>query len=134
MIVSEGDGHWQEYAGGYSDMVVQRGQGVTAKAAAAPVPTAPRDRPASPPAPQGAGKRKLSFKEKHALDTLPKTMDALHAEIARIDAGLADPALYGRDPARFAALTAAAAKAQADLAAAEEEWLRLEMLREELEG
>jgi ATP-binding cassette subfamily F protein uup len=54
--------------------------------------------------------------------------------MARIDAALGDPALYTRDPARFAALTAAAGKAQAALAAAEEEWLRLEMLREELEG
>ena len=134
VIVSEGEGRWQEYAGGYSDMVIQRGQSVTAKAAAAPPPAAPRDRQAAPAAAPALAKRKLSFKEKHALDTLPKTMDALHAEMARIDAALGDPALYTRDPARFAALTAAAGKAQAALAAAEEEWLRLEMLREELEG
>ncbi|MHB2167343.1 ABC-F family ATP-binding cassette domain-containing protein [Alsobacter sp. R-9] len=137
VIVSEGKGRWQEYAGGYSDMVAQRGEGVTAKAA--PAATAAREKPASGPAvaPQPAApaaKRKLSFKEKHALETLPATMEKLAAEIARIDAALADPQLYTRDPARFSALTAAAAKAQADLAAAEEEWLRLEMLREELEG
>ena len=31
VVVSEGNGVWNEYAGGYSDMVVQRGQGVTAR-------------------------------------------------------------------------------------------------------
>lgn len=36
VIVSEGDGRWQEYAGGYTDMLAQRGEGVTAKPAAAP--------------------------------------------------------------------------------------------------
>ncbi len=35
VIVAEGEGRWTEYAGGYSDMVAQRGFGVTAPAAAA---------------------------------------------------------------------------------------------------
>ena len=133
VIVSEGGGRWQEYAGGYSDMVIQRGEGVTARAA--PVQREKSKSKASePPAAPAAAKRKLSFKEKHALETLPKTMDKLTAEIARIQDKLSDSGLYTRDPAGFAKLTEAAGKAQADLAAAEEEWLRLEMLREELEG
>ena len=33
-VVAEGDGRWTEYAGGYSDMVAQRGSGIGAKAAA----------------------------------------------------------------------------------------------------
>ena len=43
VIVSEGGGRWTEYAGGYSDMVAQRGYGLAGPAApAAPaVPTAP---------------------------------------------------------------------------------------------
>jgi NAD(P)-dependent dehydrogenase (short-subunit alcohol dehydrogenase family) len=36
VIVSEGEGQWLEYAGGYSDMVAQRGYGVLAPGAAAP--------------------------------------------------------------------------------------------------
>ena len=47
---------------------------------------------------------------------------------------LADPDLYARDPARFGAMTKALGVAQAALAAAEERWLTLEMLREEIEG
>src|SRR5215217_8061416 len=33
IIIAEGEGVWTEYAGGYSDMVVQRGEGVNARAA-----------------------------------------------------------------------------------------------------
>ena len=32
VVVAEGDGRWNVYAGGYTDMVAQRGEGVTAKA------------------------------------------------------------------------------------------------------
>ena len=39
-----------------------------------------------------------------------------------------------RDPARFAETTQALEAAQEALAAAEEQWLTLEMLREEIEG
>jgi ATP-binding cassette subfamily F protein uup len=40
--------------------------------------------------------------------------------------------LYAREPARFAAAGTKLASAQTALAEAEEQWLRLEMLREEL--
>ena len=63
IIVAEGDGRWVEYAGGYTDMLAQRGP--------APTPSGERPRPA--PAPSGPAarppSRKLSFKDKHALET-----------------------------------------------------------------
>jgi ATP-binding cassette subfamily F protein uup len=133
VIVAEGGGRWQEYAGGYTDMLAQRGEGVTARAAAV-TPRRERGEPAAAAPTQPAARRKLSFKEKHALETLPTTMDRLHADIARLTERMADPALYARDPDGFARLSAALTKAQGELTAAEEEWLRLEMLREELEG
>ncbi len=77
---------------------------------------------------------KLSFKDQHALETLPGTMDKLHAEIDRLQGMLADPALYTRDAALFARTTETLSAAQAKLADAEEQWLTLEMLREEIEG
>jgi ABC transport system ATP-binding/permease protein len=40
--------------------------------------------------------------------------------------------LYARDPGRFGATTRALGVAQDELAAAEELWLTLEMLREEI--
>jgi ATP-binding cassette subfamily F protein uup len=77
-------------------------------------------------------KRKLSFKEKHALETLPATMAELETRIARLQEKLAAPDLYQRDRKAFEAATADLGKAQSELAAAEERWLELEMLRESL--
>jgi ATP-binding cassette subfamily F protein uup len=133
VIAFEGGGRWLEYAGGYADMVAQRGNGVSAKglsrAPAAPQP-APRNTPAAAP----KQRSKLSFKDRHALETLPGAMDKLHAEIARLQRVLDDPGLYARDAALFARTTEALSAAQAALAEAEEQWLTLEMLREEIEG
>jgi ATP-binding cassette subfamily F protein uup len=131
VIVSEGEGVWTEYAGGYSDMVVQRGEGVTARTSAKP------ERAAKPralvPIAQDT-KRRLTFKDKHALETLPKEMAKLQADIAAMHKLLADPQLYARDPHGFAQKSKALEAAEAALAAAEERWLALEILREEIEG
>jgi ATP-binding cassette subfamily F protein uup len=81
-----------------------------------------------------AASRKLSFKDKHALETLPGRIAGLEREVVRLNAVLADPDLYARQPGRFAEATKALEDAQAALGEAEEQWLALEMLREELEG
>ena len=133
VIVAEGDGRWQDYAGGYADMVAQRGVGVQAKAAATPPGEVPAPREA-PEVPRVAAKAKMSFKDKHALETLPARIAQLEKEITALQGQLADPGLYARDPAGFAARSSLIGKKQAERDAAEEEWLRLELLREELEG
>jgi ATP-binding cassette subfamily F protein uup len=134
VIVPEGDGRWVEYAGGYSDMLAQRG-GDLARTPAKPKAT-PAEKPATPTPDAPAGnrvKRKLSFHEKHALETLPGEMAALEANIRALQTQLDDPALYGRDPKAFAETSASLATAHSELAAAEEKWLALEILREEIE-
>ncbi len=132
VIAPDGGGKWLEYAGGYSDMLAQRGDDLaretTKKAASEPK----ADKP--PPAPAAASRKRMSFKDKHALDTLPATMDALRAEIATHQALLDDPQLYARDRKAFDAATLALTQAQEKLHAAEEKWLELELLREEIEG
>jgi len=144
VIAFEGGGRWIEYAGGYTDMLAQRGPAASA-AVAAPVkparPPAPeRSLPATPdrsPPPERsppARSRRMSFKDRHALETLPARIAALQADIARLTALLADAGLYARDPAAFTATTRALAEAQDALTAAEDQWLALEMLREEIEG
>ncbi|HEV2559806.1 MAG TPA: ATP-binding cassette domain-containing protein [Microvirga sp.] len=131
VLVAEGQGRWVEYAGGYTDMVAQRGQGVQARA----VEKAGRLKADKAPAPASAsGKRKLSFNEQHDLKTLPARMAELERKIAKLQETLADPGLYTRDPALFQKASTALAGFQADLAAAEDRWLELEMLREELEA
>jgi ATP-binding cassette subfamily F protein uup len=131
VIVAEGEGRWTEYAGGYTDMVAQRGYGVTKPE----VEKAPRAERALPPvAPPPAAKTKLSFKQKHALETLPKDIARHDAEITRLNALLADASLYTRDPKTFADASAKLAAAEVAKSKAEDEWLELEMIREEIEG
>jgi ATP-binding cassette subfamily F protein uup len=132
VIVAEGDGVWAEYAGGYSDMVAQRGAGVSARRVEKPA-VAAKER-SSAPAPAQQQKRKLSFKDKHALETLPKEMDALRKKIATLQSKLDDPNLYSRDFQAFEKTTADFTAAQQALGEMEDRWLELEMLREELEG
>ena len=134
VIAPEGQGRWIEYAGGYSDMLAQRGSDLKEKAVkGTPAPAkAAKESPPSSAAP--APKRRLSFKDKHALETLPKTMAKLQAEIAKLQIQLDDPTLYTRDRKAFDAASAAMAKAHADLTTAEEQWLELEILREEIES
>ena len=131
VINAEGGGRWVEYAGGYADMVAQRGAGMLerpkAEKAAARKPAKGGGKPKS------SNRGKLSFKDKHALETLPARMEQLEAEVGALQEKLSDPGLYSRDPEAFSAATEELEAATTALAEAEEEWLRLEMLREEVE-
>ena len=65
---------------------------------------------------------------------MPKTIAALQAKVPALHARLDDPASTRRDRKAFDDASAALAAAQTDLAAAEERWLELEILREEVTG
>jgi ATP-binding cassette subfamily F protein uup len=78
--------------------------------------------------------RRISFNDRVELEALPARIAALQAQIAELNAVLADPDLYVRDQGRFGATTQALAVARDELAAAEERWLTLEMLREEIDA
>ena len=133
VAMAEGDGRWTEYAGGYSDMVAQRGSGVRARAVTRPeraAPSTPKPAPAAPP----PARQKLSYKDKHALETLPGVIAGLEKEIATLRESLADPGLYARDPAAFAEKSRRLDSKDAERAAAEERWLELEIKREAMEG
>ena len=128
VLMAEGDGHFIQYAGGYSDMLAQRGRGVEAKAEAkAAKASEAKERP------RAAAKRKMNFSDKHDLEKLPGRIAALEKRIGELQAALAAPGLYARDAKKFAALSTDLAQAQHDLATGEERWLELEMLREDIE-
>ncbi|HEY4982655.1 MAG TPA: ATP-binding cassette domain-containing protein [Pseudolabrys sp.] len=133
VIVPEGGGRWIEYAGGYSDMLAQRGADLTRERRQQEPPKAARESVSAVAEPRPA-KRRMSFKDKHALETLPKTIAARQAEANALQAKLADPQFYARDRAGFEKVTAALGELQRKIAAAEEQWLELEVLREELAG
>ncbi|MGB3815753.1 MAG: ABC-F family ATP-binding cassette domain-containing protein [Shinella sp.] len=127
------DGRWIEYAGGYSDMMAQRRGAIEEKRRTEKAEKAKAAESATPAA-ENKGKGKLSYKQKFALENLPKEMEKAEKEIAAREAKMADPALFTRDPATFNKLAAEMEKLRASLVTMEEEWLELEMLREELEG
>jgi ATP-binding cassette subfamily F protein uup len=90
VVAPEGGGRWTEYAGGYSDMLAQRGEDLTreamkqapAKEVKAATEAQPRERKSV--------KRRLSFHEKHALETLPQTILALTEKVRALHGRLDD--------------------------------------------
>jgi ABC transport system ATP-binding/permease protein len=132
VIAPEGGGRWVEYAGGYSDMLAQRGADIAR--AAPPAKKAPPPEGAPTVRATGEGRRRLSFHEKHALEKLPGEISSLQARIGVLQSQLADPGLYGRDRKTFDQASSALAAAEKDLAMAEERWLELEIKREETAG
>ena len=123
-LAHEGEGRWTEYAGGYSDMLAQR----------SPAMPEPERRRVAGPQPKAAASRKLSFKDRQALEALPAEMEELRRRIGLLQGKLAEPGLYNRSPAVFAKATEALRQAEAALAKAEERWLELELLREASEA
>ncbi|MEO3389112.1 ABC-F family ATP-binding cassette domain-containing protein [Mesorhizobium sp. CAU 1741] len=133
IVAPDGEGRWIEYAGGYSDMLAQRGgQKLDDRAQRARKDEPAKKEPAAPVKP--ANTKKLSYKQKFALETLPKQMMEAEAKISTLEQKMADPAFYTRDPDGFARVAAEIDALRGKLTAMEEEWLELEMLREEIEG
>ena len=142
-IAPEGNGKWLEYAGGYSDMLSQRQDQLfdfkksnggknkakdlgplhrTLENFATTANTVPKP------------KLKLSFKQKYALENLPQEIEALNATIQRLEAELAKPDLYNKDARLFQQYSRELVASQQNLAEKEEEWLSLEILREQIEA
>ena len=127
----EKEGAWRRYVGGYDDMVRQRGSAPGTKSVASPRPK--KQSEASKPKPATRQPQtKLSYKEKYALETLPKAISALEDKISTLKKALAEPGMYDRDPEAFNNNAKALESAETELAAAEEEWLALEIKRESL--
>jgi len=117
----DGSGTVDVVAGGYADWAARRKpKGEPKKSAAKPAA-----------APQRATAAKLTYKDQRDYDLLPKRIEEIEAAIARDENALHDPALYARDPAKFAALTKAIEDARAEKDAAELRWLDL---AEQVEG
>ena len=127
-LAFEGEGEVIVYAGGYSDVETQR---ALAKEAAAPALAKDRH-PAKPKGRKPKVKDRLSYKEERELEALAAQVEALGEELAQLDTLLADPDAYTRDPDAFDTASRRSTAARDELAAAEERWLELEMLREEL--
>ena len=128
-IVFEGDARLEEYVGGYDDWQRQRTPAApeTPKAAGR-AETPKREKPAQE-------KRKLSYKETRALETLPQEIEAMEKEKADIVAILSSPEFYAKnDPAQVAAVSARLEALEADLEGAYKRWEELEELATKFSG
>lgn len=132
VITSEGNGIWQEYAGGYSDMLAQRGSAPKAdvKKPKQKVKAKPQQKSDVPK----EASNKLTPKQQHALKTLPKEIERLEFEIEKLQKALAKPDLYEEDPKKFNAWAGELGKREELLSEKETQWLELEMLAEEMGG
>ena len=112
----DGSGSVDIVAGGYEDWERKRKPRTEPKKASGK---------AAPPPPPAPARTKLSYKDQRDYDLLPKRIEELDATIARDEAAMANPDLYARDPARFAALSRAIDQARVTKDEAELRWLDL---------
>ena len=123
-LVLEGDGRIGEYAGGYSDWLLQRPQDPVKPQAKSRQEEKPRAKPRERP-------KKLSFKEKQELAELPAKIEALEAEQEELHGRMADPELYRQDDGQqVAAAKERLTALETELTAAYERWETLEALAE----
>jgi len=123
----DGSGKVDIVAGGYEDWVKRRADAPSRKKKEASAE--------APPKPASANARsKLSYKDQRDLDRLPDEVARIDGELMAVEELLHDPDLYARDPARFASLSERATVLRAEKDAAEERWLEVAALAEELSG
>ena len=129
VIVSEGQGLWREYVGGFSDWErvrasapAQAAKAAKAGAEASPTSAAPAPAPAAAP----SKKVKLSYKEQRELDELPQLIASLEDEQSAIAAMLNGPDFYKTNPADARRINARAAEIEDLLLDALERWETLE--------
>ena len=127
-IALTGDGEAREYPGGYQDYLSQSKGGERPKSQGPKPARQGRKSPAKSRTPRN----RLTFKDQHELERLPQMIEALGEEIAVLEASLADPGFFARDQAAFEAAAARLDAAREALAEAEDRWVELEELNEEL--
>ncbi|WP_375695847.1 MULTISPECIES: ABC-F family ATP-binding cassette domain-containing protein [unclassified Bartonella] len=148
MLAPQGDGHWVLYAGGYSDMIAQNQHALRLQRKKTELSQrkAPSKSQAGELSKQDSStehslvgrekktRGKLSYKQVYALEKLPEEIAVLQDEIKKIEQELSDPTLYRRDKERFERLSTALEKKKNTCTQKQEEWLELEILREEMEA
>jgi len=121
-LVFEGAGRVREYVGDYDDWLRQR--------PTPPVPDKP-DKPKTPAraAPPGKPAARLSYKEQRELEGLPARIEMLETEQERLQAAMADPAFYQREPGEIADAKARLERLSDELGQLYERWEALEARR-----
>ena len=124
---NESPGQWREYEGGYEDWKIQRDRAQSIRDQAARAAKSKNTPPlakavAAAPATSAAKPRKLSYKEQRELDELPKKIEALEAEQKALATFLAQPESYAKEADRATKAQARVAALDDELLAAMERW------------
>jgi ATP-binding cassette subfamily F protein uup len=132
----DGSGKVDIVAGGYDDWEKRRKTPLPLAGGAGGGPvrkSAVKDRPSPQPSPaNGRGSKKLTYKDQRDLDRLPGEIERIEAEIAAAEQALHDPDLYSRDPKRFHSISEQVSKLRSEKSTAEERWLEVAAMAEEL--
>ncbi|MDB5438632.1 MAG: transporter, ATP-binding protein [Caulobacteraceae bacterium] len=126
-IALDGRGNVIETPGGWADLTSQNPGFFDAPTTAGA--TAAKPVVAAGPAAKAV---KLSYKDQRRLEDLEKLIDAAPGKVAALEARLADPALYAKNPAEFNKVSAQLDALRAQSEAQEMEWLELAAKREAL--
>ena len=122
-VAMEGQGRTTVYPGGWSDYVAQRPAG---SFDALPGHAGRSTARAADPRPSAATAPGLTFTERKRLGELPGIIERLEAELGKLAAYLEEPNLFTKEPVKFRKASEGLADRQAQLNAAEAEWLALE--------
>jgi len=126
-LVFEGDGTFNEYAGGYEDW--ERYQRQIPEAATETKPRLPARSAATPTEARLSDKpRKLSYKELRELEALPGRIEALEREQAELHSRLGQPDFYRQAGAKITATMERIAAVKVELDACYERWQTLESI------
>ena len=128
VLAFEGDGKITPHAGGYSDYLARSKHANAKQKEKSKTKKTLKDKPKAP------RQDRLTYKDVHALETLPKEMQSLSEKIAKAEAKLADMNFFNQDPDGYQALATQLDADKALLEAKEEKWLEIEMKREALDA
>jgi ATP-binding cassette subfamily F protein uup len=142
LLAFEGDSKVTAHAGGYSDYLERRTAAMARRVARESGmdngktngKTNGRGGGKTAQKPTGNRTAKLSFRDRHALDTLPGEIEALEAEISDLETRLADPAFFATDPDGFNHAADRLAAARDEVATKEARWLEAAETEEALQA
>jgi ATP-binding cassette subfamily F protein uup len=119
-LAIEADGSISEYDGGYDDYVRQHPRLITVDVKSPTVHEPAQSLPAA------EKRKKLSFKEKREMESLPGQIEDLEAAICQLHASMGDPSFYKQDRIAIAQTKTRLDELEQALARAYERWELLE--------
>lgn len=132
IIYMSGDGTAVEHAGSYSELLAKMQNKTPQKSE--PSKKTPSKETKKSAAPESKKTTRLSYNQQRLLEVLPQKITELEMELQKIETALADSELYTQNPDKFNELTARHESVAAEIAKSENQWLEIQMLKEELEN